>query len=635
MLFMHSFVTAALFLTVMPDSGPGSIDGQRSTDDSPASITDREVASHSITIEIGSSTKSVAQLRVEYRRLEAQSQELAAELRSGVASSDDADEKQTRKALRDAIAAALSARQMLQRAELAEFAQRLRSIQQSIETRDRLADRIIDRRVDELLDPNLQWESGDFRLPKSAADDRTDDHASDGLDTPQATLTLLTKHANRKNFHGFISLLTDDEAKRTAGMLLQSGAMIGVVTGLLSQSPEGAGSPDQPFLVETPATIERFKNPDAPLHANLAFQRLTVHSTVMVVRQFGGELSEPGPVDGVPSTPAEYSVLLRTAAGVLTDPREFCAEMMRVMDDRGEATETTTQPQWNITVSDNHAVAVDANSAGDGEKGLLKATVVELTRVDGRWLISSLIADAQLTEFMTGPSVSATPDISVTQALPAESTIADFQTPSESAGPQPTYYPGVSDSNADDALPPIRWDAEGSATPPIRDEAWGQEHDGLRLAIRTVTENTPSDSMMEVLCVIQNVTQSPIELVDDGWSLSVECDVRRTSKAQVQTIPSAMSGAVFPTRLLLNPGQQMVVARTRIRVTDDIDAEQTPKNTDLLIVDKNSSKFRNVVYVLRCGLRAKLSGDADSQISLISEQIAIAFSRPEQETPKS
>jgi len=57
-------------------------------------------------------------------------------------------------------------RQLQQRAEVVEFAQRLERIGESIETRERIAGKIVDRRVEELLDPALTWpQAREFRLP--------------------------------------------------------------------------------------------------------------------------------------------------------------------------------------------------------------------------------------------------------------------------------------------------------------------------------------------------------------------------------------------------------------------------------------------------------------------------------------
>ena len=44
--------------------------------------------------------------------------------------------------------------QALQRAELADLAQRMKSMQQSIDMRDKLADKVVEKRVEDLLNPN-------------------------------------------------------------------------------------------------------------------------------------------------------------------------------------------------------------------------------------------------------------------------------------------------------------------------------------------------------------------------------------------------------------------------------------------------------------------------------------------------
>lgn len=67
------------------------------------------------------------------------------------------DDGKRKAELRKVVRKTFLARQELQRAELAEFAARLKRIQQSIEMRDKIADKIIDRRVEELLAPNLKW----------------------------------------------------------------------------------------------------------------------------------------------------------------------------------------------------------------------------------------------------------------------------------------------------------------------------------------------------------------------------------------------------------------------------------------------------------------------------------------------
>ncbi|MEX2118834.1 MAG: hypothetical protein WD847_04420 [Pirellulales bacterium] len=67
-------------------------------------------------------------------------------------------QRELKSRLRETVAAAFEARQSLQRAELAQLAERLARIQQTVAGREQLKTSIIDRRVAELLDPKLQWD---------------------------------------------------------------------------------------------------------------------------------------------------------------------------------------------------------------------------------------------------------------------------------------------------------------------------------------------------------------------------------------------------------------------------------------------------------------------------------------------
>ncbi len=61
--------------------------------------------------------------------------------------------------LRALIQQTFATRQDIQRAELAEFTRRLQSMQQSIETREKIVEKIVDRRMEELLNPETNWNS--------------------------------------------------------------------------------------------------------------------------------------------------------------------------------------------------------------------------------------------------------------------------------------------------------------------------------------------------------------------------------------------------------------------------------------------------------------------------------------------
>ena len=128
--------------------------------------------------------QSVDGLRKLYGELELRTQELAAKLRHPA--HNPATVKQLQDELRETVRQAFEARQNLQRAELAEFSQRLKGIQQSIEIRDRISQQIIDRRVEELLDPNLKWDAPTNVSENQVPSVRDDEHATSGK-SPKST----------------------------------------------------------------------------------------------------------------------------------------------------------------------------------------------------------------------------------------------------------------------------------------------------------------------------------------------------------------------------------------------------------------------------------------------------------------
>jgi hypothetical protein len=127
-------------------------------------------------IDLPTSAQPVDDLRQLDNELERRAQEMAAKLRGPAP--NVAAFKQWNEELRATVSKAFDARQNLQRAELAEFSQRLKGIQQSIAMRDRISQQIIDRRVQELLDPNLKWDApaivGENQVPPV----RDDDHVT-------------------------------------------------------------------------------------------------------------------------------------------------------------------------------------------------------------------------------------------------------------------------------------------------------------------------------------------------------------------------------------------------------------------------------------------------------------------------
>jgi hypothetical protein len=102
----------------------------------------------------------IAESRQRLDALEQPVQQLAEQVRATEAKlgKDHADSAKLRVELRALVQETFAARQEIQRAELAEFTRRLQRMQQSIETREKIAEKIVDRRVEELLNSDASWE---------------------------------------------------------------------------------------------------------------------------------------------------------------------------------------------------------------------------------------------------------------------------------------------------------------------------------------------------------------------------------------------------------------------------------------------------------------------------------------------
>lgn len=133
---------------------------------------------------VGIAGQTSSELCQQYDTLEERAKVLSQELREPLPDPETGDKLKSE--LRSTVQQAFETRQKLQRAELAEFAQRLKGIQQSIEMRDRISQQIIDRRVEQLLDPNLKWDapdanSGTAQALRSTTADDSPNETPDGL----------------------------------------------------------------------------------------------------------------------------------------------------------------------------------------------------------------------------------------------------------------------------------------------------------------------------------------------------------------------------------------------------------------------------------------------------------------------
>jgi hypothetical protein len=96
---------------------------------------------------------SIESLKQQYSEIEQQTHQIADKFKQSKSTSESA-----RSELQAVVRKSFEARQALQRAELADLAHRLQSMQQSIDMRDKVAEKVIARRVEDLLNPDLKWD---------------------------------------------------------------------------------------------------------------------------------------------------------------------------------------------------------------------------------------------------------------------------------------------------------------------------------------------------------------------------------------------------------------------------------------------------------------------------------------------
>jgi hypothetical protein len=126
----------------------------RPTDDNRSDGVSLSFQTLTISLEVDRSN-TVESLKQGYNKLEQQAHQLADKLKQSKSPSEA-----ERTELQAAVRKSFEARQALQRAELADLAQRMKSMQQSIDMRDKLADKVVQRRVEDLLNPGLKWDAG-------------------------------------------------------------------------------------------------------------------------------------------------------------------------------------------------------------------------------------------------------------------------------------------------------------------------------------------------------------------------------------------------------------------------------------------------------------------------------------------
>ncbi len=229
------------------------------------------------------------------------------------------------------------------------------------------------------------------------------------LSTPQATLDYLHRYS-LAHPDGFpAECYTDEALLELSGMMLQNLSMMSAMSQIALQTGgvigESNGVPvvsdtSPAFHIGVEALLKEHMLPTPPESADKAFELLATLT-------FGGDSSNPTAAVKVDRR------LLRLAAGVLKSPKEFLPAAGKLLETFGEtAADVTksqkadqTQPKADIAINGDEATATFTSSGNVASPSpLSRPRVTKLRRIDGRWLISEILSDQEITQMQSSMS---------------------------------------------------------------------------------------------------------------------------------------------------------------------------------------------------------------------------------------
>ncbi len=337
--------------------------------------------------------ESIESLKQRYTELEQQTHELAGKLKQSKSLSET-----ERKDLQTAVRKSFEARQALQRAELADLAQRMQSMQQSIDMRDKLADKVVERRVEDLLNPSLKWESIQFSELVPATKGDVD------LSTPQATLDYIHRYSIAHPMGVPVECYTEPALQELSGVMLQQlcfmsglsqvGLQTGGVIGVKDNAPVVAGTAPS-FHLSVDALLKDHSLPTPPEECTKAFE-LLAKLTLGGARNKDEWLVKPD------------RELFRLAAGILKSPKEFLPKAGELSERFNEISGDTDSPRKVSKAQPKYLIEIDGNEATatqivDSDNPTVPMSF-KLQRINQRWLVREAFSDEILNQMISSMS---------------------------------------------------------------------------------------------------------------------------------------------------------------------------------------------------------------------------------------
>ncbi|MEQ9411741.1 MAG: thioredoxin domain-containing protein [Fuerstiella sp.] len=230
-------------------------------------------------------------------------------------------------------------------------------------------------------------------------------------------------------FDRYMEVMTDDEIDRYSGLMLRTVSMMQMAVGLYAAlGTENGGLEAAEFVKmvgQMNLIVQKFKRDVHSPEAHAAYQEICTGINMTQLFQ----QNPPNPT-GQKVGAAEYSKKLRTAAGVLTDSRQFLSEIMTAMQalatEQAESTDEGPQAQapadWQIVVNGDTASAVNTSAGTTEPNALQLPPTMELVKVGNTWKISSLIPDKVILDIQQGFTVTDSSDA----AGPSQPSVAPY-----------------------------------------------------------------------------------------------------------------------------------------------------------------------------------------------------------------
>jgi serine/threonine protein kinase len=250
---------------------------------------------------------------------------------------------------------------------------------------------------------SLQGSGKDSQSEKSILESPDNDYGQP-FTTPEELMAFIETRLEADDFKAFASQLTDDAAAELAGMVLLSASTVPNVDSDRRQNGEATAiAKELSDYHSVDEVMRRWSKPSPAANVTIVPGN-AIRSNL--VSAFGGSGIEPNNFSyGLAS--------MRRVAETVTDHRRFSVEMMQALSNIadyqifGNSGDSLT---WHVQQSDDEAkIAILTQPESKGRDDAIPrfdfadspnipsdAAVhrIRLKRIDGRWLISSLIADA-------------------------------------------------------------------------------------------------------------------------------------------------------------------------------------------------------------------------------------------------